>query len=442
MTDRPSAESAIQLNPKQQAVLEWVVQGCPPEVYTNDVYAHRITARALENRGLVEISGHGPSWAAVPTERGRRWPEADHEDGPRRGTSAKPKKSAADESSQDVGATSDSKQQAEQAPASSSEGAESPDPRQGGTDEASVHVPKRRKTGKDETIPMPERITKPHAAIRVITDHPARLGVPTGQRRRALLILHAFVQEGLRRGWTVTEIPSTKRQDRWSGRTIKESPGLTLFTVDAGEASIDVRLSMLQDRTLHTPTPDEVAEQQRYSWKRPPKYDYTPSLRMRLELSRSTDHTLKLDDTVTTCIEDKLLRGVLRIEEWAVEAREAVERRRQHEIEEAERRRRASELRERAQRYTSWHETLEALRADVIRHRELTDVVAALRETVERRGPDHEHAQPLGEYLAWSEQHLEESDPLRRISLPKGDRPDLSYDEWHQWQRQHPQRWW
>lgn len=441
MTNRPSAKSPIQLNPKQQAVLEWVVQGCPPEVYTNDVYAHRITARALENRGLVEISGHGPSWAAVPTERGRRWPEAAHEDDPPRGTNAKPKKPAADESSQDVSSTPESKQQAEQIPTNSSEAAAPPDSHRGGKDEAPVHVPKRRKSGKDETIPMPERITKPHAALRAITDHPARLGVPTGQRRRALLILHAFVQEGLRRGWTVTEIPSTKRQDRWTGRSVKESPGSTLFTVDAGEASIDVRLRMLQDRTLHTPTPEEIARQQRFSWDSPPKYDYTPSLRMRLELSHGFGDPLRLDDTVTTCIEDKLLRGILRIEEWAVEAREAAERRRQCEIEEAERRRRASELRERVQRYTSWHETLEALHTDVIRHRELTDVVAALREAVERRGPDHEHAQLLGEYLAWAEQHLEDSDPLRRISLPKGERPDLSYDEWRQWQRQPPQRW-
>lgn len=79
MAARPSG-STIQLNKKQRAVLAWIVDGCPSGVYPEDEFSHRVTARALKNRGLIELSGHGKSWKATATERGRRWPEATEED--------------------------------------------------------------------------------------------------------------------------------------------------------------------------------------------------------------------------------------------------------------------------------------------------------------------------------------------------------------------------
>lgn len=72
---------------------------------------------------------------------------------------------------------------------------------------------------------------------------------------------------------------------------------------------------------------------------------------------------------------------------------------------------------------------MEQLRADFVRQRELTEVVASLRRATVERGPENEFAEILGDYLSWSEEHLKESDPLRRIPLPQGDRPDLTYDE-------------
>lgn len=86
--DRP-ARSTIKLNPTQVAVLEWIQSGCPDGIYPNDSYTHRIAARALASRGLVRISGHGASWRAEPTERGRVWPEPTEEDeAPERSTRA------------------------------------------------------------------------------------------------------------------------------------------------------------------------------------------------------------------------------------------------------------------------------------------------------------------------------------------------------------------
>lgn len=75
-TDR----SRIELTAGQQAILSWIVQGCPPGIYPDDAFSHRVSARALKNRGLIDITGHGKSWRATATERGRRWPEATEED--------------------------------------------------------------------------------------------------------------------------------------------------------------------------------------------------------------------------------------------------------------------------------------------------------------------------------------------------------------------------
>lgn len=40
----------------------------------------------------------------------------------------------------------------------------------------------------------------------------------------------------------------------------------------------------------------------------------------------------------------------------------------------------------------------------------------------------------------WAEEHLEQSDPFRRIDLPRGGRPDLSFDEWRNWKRSNPEK--
>ncbi|MFZ4841129.1 hypothetical protein [Mycetocola saprophilus] len=73
----------------------------------------------------------------------------------------------------------------------------------------------------------------------------------------------------------------------------------------------------------------------------------------------------------------------------------------------------------------------------------MVDVVAGLRDAVERRGPEYEYeyAKVLGKYLAWSETHIEKLDPFRRIWLPQGERPGLSFDEGRERKRQHPQGW-
>jgi hypothetical protein len=60
------------LNQKQVEVLRWVEDGCPIGG-DEEGYERRITARALERRGLVAIKGHGASWSASITKAGLAW---------------------------------------------------------------------------------------------------------------------------------------------------------------------------------------------------------------------------------------------------------------------------------------------------------------------------------------------------------------------------------
>lgn len=61
------------LNTAQMAVLVWVSTGCPEGVYS--AWSHRVTARALHNRDLITIKGHGKTWSAALTEPGTHYLE-------------------------------------------------------------------------------------------------------------------------------------------------------------------------------------------------------------------------------------------------------------------------------------------------------------------------------------------------------------------------------
>lgn len=403
----------LSLNDAQLLVLRWVAAGADLDNPPSDTF--KASAVALRNRGLVDLDKRRGRWSIAITDAGMFYLEHGHhpKDEPPQTESPAPP-------------TPNDKT------AKSIENEPAPAPQPSDAHDAKKTPPR---VMKDETIPMPEQVRRPHPAVREIVDHKARLDVPLEERQRALLILHALVQEALRRGWTVTANPSTFQRDPWNGRPTRVSPGPDLFSIDAGDAPATIRLRMQQKRVDHVPTEEELAKEARYNWRSYPRHDYVATERMRLEVRASSYDVLSIDDTVATRIEDKLLRAIEKIEQLSINAREAAEQQRLRELERAERQRRAEEIRQRAARYTSWAETLEQLRSDFVQHRELADTVAGLREAVAVRGLEHEHAEILSEYLAWSEQHLEDSDPFRCIWLPQGERPDLSYDEWHEWRR-------
>lgn len=70
-----SPRNSIHLYERQIPLLEWIKASCPLGVYEEGDFTHRISARALENRGLVEIRDHGKTWTVTLTPRGALWPE-------------------------------------------------------------------------------------------------------------------------------------------------------------------------------------------------------------------------------------------------------------------------------------------------------------------------------------------------------------------------------
>lgn len=56
------------LNDKQRSVLRWVADGSPDGVMEG--YHYRVSAAALRSRGLLKITGRGPTWHARLTELG------------------------------------------------------------------------------------------------------------------------------------------------------------------------------------------------------------------------------------------------------------------------------------------------------------------------------------------------------------------------------------
>jgi hypothetical protein len=61
------------LNEGQVALLRWIAEGCPDGVMEG--HFHRISASALSSKGLVKISGRGPTWSAKPTKTRRDYLE-------------------------------------------------------------------------------------------------------------------------------------------------------------------------------------------------------------------------------------------------------------------------------------------------------------------------------------------------------------------------------
>lgn len=57
------------LTPRQLEVLEWIGQRCPDNEWSDSYYKQ--SARMMEAYGLVKISGHGPTWTARITDKGR-----------------------------------------------------------------------------------------------------------------------------------------------------------------------------------------------------------------------------------------------------------------------------------------------------------------------------------------------------------------------------------
>jgi hypothetical protein len=419
--NRQTGHMKLTLNNLQLAVLQWVADGCDMENPPTPTF--KMSAPVLHDRGLIELDRRSGHWTATLNEKGAYYLEhGRHPDSPPPGVSPSLR--------------ADPTQT--QAPTKSTEQADPFNPPRTSMQdsvpkhEASAATGSPAPPAKDKRIQIPAQIRKPHLAVRELIDHKERLEVPAEQRQRALLILHALVQEASRRGWSITPVLSEMRSDSWTHSRTRTWPSNDLFNIDAGHKSAAVRLRMKQRQVTHVPTADEIKTSERWGYQSYSKNDLVPTETMRLEIGAGSYGSLVLEDTVATRIEDKLLRGIERIQLLTEEQITRDEQLRLREIEEAEARAHAEILRQRATTYSHWVKTLEALNTEATHHKQLLSTIDRLSAALPRFEGDERYAD-LQSYLEWAEEHLADSDPLRSIPLPNGDRPDLAYSEWSAW---------
>lgn len=60
----------LSLNDRQLDVLRWIIEGCAPGRWSEGDYTYKLTAVALQNRGLANISKTGGRWHATATDAG------------------------------------------------------------------------------------------------------------------------------------------------------------------------------------------------------------------------------------------------------------------------------------------------------------------------------------------------------------------------------------
>ncbi|MYW55736.1 hypothetical protein GTY64_30605 [Streptomyces sp. SID8376] len=62
------------LNERQQAVFDWVGQGCPDGVWPDSTY--KVSALTMQNRGLIKVIKRRGHWGAQLTDKGQHSPTA------------------------------------------------------------------------------------------------------------------------------------------------------------------------------------------------------------------------------------------------------------------------------------------------------------------------------------------------------------------------------
>ncbi|MFG2744050.1 hypothetical protein ACGFY0_28840 [Streptomyces chartreusis] len=263
-----------------------------------------------------------------------------------------------------------------------------------------------------EPVAAPSRLTRPHAVVKAMQNSPQPLGLTKPVQGRALRFIQALITAAEAQGHssfagtTGTAPPHHRRR--------RASPH---FTITAQGQAVGFLVLQEQDRKEHIATEKELAEAKKYSWARIPRFDYTPSERLRIVLSGGQPHRAdEWADTAARPLEDQLAEIV---QEVGLRG-EAAERKRQADLEEAQQRR----VRWEAAKRQATTEYAEAYR---VRHLEaqeeawrhaagLTEYVSALRRHAESlpTGPARDEAEA---WIAWAESHVQRLNPLNGSAL-------------------------
>jgi hypothetical protein len=195
----------------------------------------------------------------------------------------------------------------------------------------------------------------------------------------------------------------------------EENAKLTVFVLDE---ELQFAISEFVGRKPHTPTQQELAEQKEYSWKSPPKWDYVPSGRLKLEIEYSRYLNIRhmWSDGKRRRLEDCLnafVAGLALVANRIKQEREE-DLRRKREWE--EQRKREEERRQRLAEYERKAEVLSSLVARSIESKNIRELVASFMDACKKTVLTERQWGEAAAMIEWSTNHANSLDPLTFVS--------------------------
>ena len=370
----------LTLNEGQVALLRWIGDGCPDDVMEGHFY--RISASALRSKGLVKISGRGPTWAAETTQAGQAYLEqlaGEDPPVPRQanvsvtqklvddvtaagGSLRVPRRNWYAEDGVDYDRRAILAERHRKVPPGKRFQITRLDRE---LEITLVDAPFGATAPKELTpVPVPQKVSRYHEAARRFRDRNDRHEVSRAQVARATRVIHAIAIEATRRGWEVSGPSADEEHHSW---------GSDLALLAAGH-TLGLRL---REENVHQrgPWEQEVHNYRNarswslsYSDRTYPSgpYDADATGRLKLELTAERSMTLaerqwRWSDRASWMLEERLPHLFREIEERIVIAAQAAEVQRIETERAAERARLAAEERERA-----WHVLMGEAKAGLI----------------------------------------------------------------------------
>lgn len=458
------------LNDQQLEVLAWIRDGAPAESYED--YRPRIVARALHNRNLVEVRGHGPNWSATLTDKGRfylehgDYPPAPAETPPTAQRPVPPRTPR--QPRKDAPGSTSNEPAAKRAPQPKKVGPtdammtallEAPDHRiaieldqvqryrlLAGTAERYKKIPEGMQVTVESDWPtrsahvtleplpewrtrildpimVPETLHSPSDVVKSLKDR-EDFTIRVAEKRRALRLVQAFVLAARERGYKVAAVRAPRR-DRW-GYVQRTDDNTGHMKVELGPDECRLSIYQIKDRVEHVATKSELARAGK-GWALP-QWDYLPTekLGIRIDLDRYKfwgetwvdREDRSLEEALPQILQELELRHDASEAQRAAEERDRLDRERRWEIARANA---VVELTE--------HHRGEVLLKQVKRWRKAAEIRTYLGELghhIEQNLEGQARLDAL-EWAAWIQQYLERIDPLQAaLKLPEPPDPTPS----------------
>ena len=413
------------LNDQQWFVLSWVADGCPDGVFGEGDHGHKISARALSNRGLITVRRRDGRWSAKLTDTGRFYlenqrfpvpadadvaaqyaairPERQEKLDTRTADLPPPKPKAPTEAlvanvvaaggvlcGKDLAEYTD----VDQLVLAANRFRKTP----AGTRLDSFFVRERGRCVSlvelrgwepswEEPLAVPERVGRFHPAVRELRERGLSEIARGTWTRRVLLMLNSLARAAEARGYTVRAAPAdTGRYRSWTDRHPRGD-----LLIETPNVRRGLRIHHVLEQV---PAPEG-------SWNR---VDVVATDRLRLTLTTTDGRDRTWSDTTKRQVEDKLHEVLLH---FAVADAEALIRAEIQREEELIRERRAAEAAERKRREEEERQRRDRLIDEVARWRQAQDIRDYCRAlAMNRSGPE------VTAHVEWALEYADSIDPL------------------------------